>query len=55
MTNLAGVGMVSVMRAASAKHASGKPISADLRMHCIASRLLRVTPRPRAWQILLAT
>jgi len=26
-----------------------------LRNHCIALRLLRVTPRPRAWQRMLAT
>jgi len=43
------------MRTASRMHAPAWPISAALRIHYIARRLLRVTPRPRAWQIMLAT
>jgi hypothetical protein len=37
------------------KHAWMLPFSAALRKHCIANRLLRVTPRPRAWQMMHAT
>ena len=43
------------MRPASCKHASPRPFSAALRIHCIACRLLRVTPRPTARQTMLAT
>ena len=42
------------MRAASGKHESAWPFSAALRNHCSARRLLRVTPRPRTWQTMLA-
>jgi hypothetical protein len=43
------------MSPASSKHASLRPRSAALRQHCTACRLLRVTPRPRAWHTVLAT
>jgi hypothetical protein len=36
------------------RHDAAMPLSAALRFHCIARRLLRVTPRLRAWQIMLA-
>jgi hypothetical protein len=43
------------MRPASFALALAEPISAALRKHCTARLLLRVTPRLRAWQIMLAT
>ena len=48
-------GQSPYMRDASVEHDWVCPISAALRIHCSARRLLRVTPRPRAWQIMLAT
>jgi len=40
---------------ANRKHDWVWPLSAALHIHCAAFCLLRVTPRPRAWQIMLAT
>ena len=39
---------------AMTKHAWASPFSAALRVHSCSFRLLRVTPRPRAWQMMLA-
>ena len=55
MPNLAGVGPVSVHAISERSHAPVLPFSAALRIHRIAICLLRLTPRPRAWQVLLGS
>jgi hypothetical protein len=53
--DLAEVWLVSVHAGGESEARVGVAVLGGLRIHCIVCRLLRVTPRPKAWQIMLAS